>query len=248
MATVALMCLTVCMRVLKLETKPGTLWILPRDNVLSPTEVRHDVGGTPHKGNTIKAPTKEGKKTSVAKENKGTDEEGQEEKEMEPKIQKEAHPLPVDKMEDEEDWNGKCPHQKDKYEKYKCWLPKHMTKKGGHFDQYLSKKADKDKVIFLISVDQGYVDMALNLYETSFQKFNIHNFLYICSDGEAALALKHHGIECFLFEQKGKNEKAADFMSREFVRKTHVKTKIILGALSLGYTVFITGKLYDSIL
>ncbi len=152
--------------------------------------------------------------------------------------------VPNETKENDEEgdgWNGKCPFENTELEKYKCWLPKEMTQKGGHFDQYLSKKANKDRIIFLISVDGGYVDMALNLYETSFQKLNIPNFLFICSDNEAESALKHHGIECFLFEQEGKNSKASVYMSREFVRKTHIKTKIILGALSLGYTIFITG-------
>ena len=178
-----------------------------------------------------------------------SEEETQNEKEAQ--NQQKVDALPVaneaqENMEEGEDWNGKCPYENTELEKYKCWLPKEMTQKGGHFDQYLGKKANKERIIFLISVDGGYVDMALNLYETSFQKLNIPNFLFICSDNEAESALKHHGIDCFLFEQEGKNSKASVYMSREFVRKTHIKTKIILGALSLGYTIFITGLLFVS--
>ena len=225
----ALICLTVCLRVLRLETKPGT-FLIRSSSILSSNEVQHSDGAL-----------RDGREGEAGEE-ENQSEAGKPQLEKEAKNGKEAPALPTYKVEEEDDWNGKCPYEKSKLEKYKCWLPKYMTQKGGHFDQYLSKKADEDKVIFLISVDQGYVDMALNLYETSFDKFNILNFLYICSDNVAALALNRYGLECFLFVQKGKNEKAADFMSQEFVRKTHVKTKIILGALSLGYTVFITGN------
>ena len=62
-----------------------------------------------------------------------------------------------------------CPYKDSRLERFKCFLPAEMTEKGGPFDLYLGQRADKDKVIFLISIDSGYVEMGLNLHETSFK-------------------------------------------------------------------------------
>ena len=141
---------------------------------------------------------------------------------------------------DENEYEDDCPYKDSKLERFKCSLPVEMTEKGGSFHLYLEERADKENVIFLISIDSSYVEMALNLYETSFKRLGISNFLYVCSDTESAQALDVHNIDCYLYEQNIAHDKASRYMSKDFVRKTHVKTKIILAALYLGYNVFIT--------
>ena len=138
------------------------------------------------------------------------------------------------------EYDVECPYKDSKLERLKCFLPAQMTEKGGPFDLYLEQRANKDKVIFLISIDSGYVEMGLNLHETSFKRLRITNYLYVCSDTESAHELESHGIDCFIYEQNIRHDKASRYMSKDFVRKTHVKTKIILAALYLGYNVFIT--------
>ena len=138
------------------------------------------------------------------------------------------------------EYDEECPYKDSKLERFKCFLPAQMTEKGGPFDLYLEERANKDKVIFLISIDNGYVEMGLNLHETSFKRLGIRNYLYVCSDTESAHQLDAHGIDCFIYEQNIRHDKASRYMSKDFVRKTHVKTKIILAALYLGYNVFIT--------
>ena len=60
------------------------------------------------------------------------------------------------------------------------------------------KARAKDQLIILASLDKSYVDMALNLYETSFVKFGINNFLFVCTQDEAVLQMKRHGIPCYM--------------------------------------------------
>ena len=66
------------------------------------------------------------------------------------------------------------------------------------FADAVKSRANEDNLIILSSLDQGYVDMALNLWETSFVKFNISNFLFVCTDEEAVASLRKKGIPCFL--------------------------------------------------
>ncbi len=134
----------------------------------------------------------------------------------------------------------KCPHQDSKLERYKCFLPSEMTEKGGAFDVHLKQRADGDKIIFLVSVDNGYVDVAINLHRTSFRALNIANYLFVCSDSEAAAALDAAGIDCYVFKQNIPHQKASKYMSKNFVLKTHVKTKVILSGLYLHYSIIIT--------
>ncbi len=137
--------------------------------------------------------------------------------------------------------DSQCQYGKYDHNRYKCSLPSDLYEAGKHFDQMLHKTADDNKRIFLASVDSGYISMALNLYETSFLKHGITNFLFVCSDVNAKQELEAHGIACYYYGQDTtKTNKASRYMSKDFILKTHIKTKIILGALTLGYTVIIT--------
>ena len=114
-----------------------------------------------------------------------------------------------------------------------------FVKKYNTYKEALEDRADKNGVIFLISTDYGYINMALNLYFTSLQRFSIQNYLYVCSDAKAGIVLKSHGIAYFMSAQDKDGGMISAYGTRAFRRKTHIKTRIILDALKLGYTVFI---------
>jgi hypothetical protein len=108
------------------------------------------------------------------------------------------------------------------------------------FRAVLKQQASWNDTIILSSVDSGYVDMAINLYFTSFRKFDIENYLFVGSDSDVCSTLSGFNITCFeyIHDKDGKN--ASRYGSTAFKRKTHLKTIIILEALLLGLQVLIT--------
>lgn len=66
------------------------------------------------------------------------------------------------------------------------------------FANAIKARADENNLILLSSLDLGYVDMAINLWETSFKRFNINNFLFVCTDQEAVALMRKKGLSCFL--------------------------------------------------
>ena len=60
-----------------------------------------------------------------------------------------------------------------------------ILSRSGEFFNTLKTKANDDNLILLAVVDYAYLDMAVNLFETSIQKFNITNFLFICLDNSS---------------------------------------------------------------
>ena len=108
------------------------------------------------------------------------------------------------------------------------------------FTQALKALANDEKIIYLASVDFAYLSLALNLYETSFKKLGIKNYMFVCSDTEAFEMLKQQGINSFDYDIQDKDSKTpSNFKTSAFSRKTHIKTKISLDALLHGLTVVI---------
>ena len=110
----------------------------------------------------------------------------------------------------------------------------------GTFAQALRKQADDQGVIILASVDSGYIDMALNFYESSLKKLGLSNYLFVTSDSGAFKALSQRGIASFNYFDDKDAKKSSNYASAAFARKTHYKTKIVLEALKLGLTVLIS--------
>lgn len=125
-------------------------------------------------------------------------------------------------------------------EQIECWIGTSNLRENGEFYKKLKTKADKNNAVFLASVDNSFVDMAVNMYETSFRKYNITNFLYVCSDVKAVDLLKVHGIDCFLYEQPTDNDHAKEYGSKAFILKMRVKMKMVTAALILGFTTVLT--------
>ncbi|KAK2145613.1 hypothetical protein LSH36_669g04027 [Paralvinella palmiformis] len=97
-----------------------------------------------------------------------------------------------------------------------------------------------NKTIILSSVDSGYLDMAINLYMSSFGKFRIENYLFVGSDAHICDFLFRFAIDCqpYIYDKDG--ETPSVYNTQAFRRKTHLKTKIILEGLKLGLNVLIT--------
>ena len=101
-----------------------------------------------------------------------------------------------------------------------------------------AKKAINNTLIISI-VDSAYIEMALNLWETSFVKFGITNYLFICMDKEVKSLLPPGADDCFVATEDKDGERASPYGSAAFNRKVMVKTKISLDLLYLGYHIIV---------
>ena len=101
--------------------------------------------------------------------------------------------------------------------------------------------ANAQKVIVLSLMDSGTVDMAANLYLTSYHKFNITNYLFISSDSKSCptLSSEYPAIHCVQYVNDTNGLTASSFGTKAFVRKTHYKTQAILEAVRLGFSVLL---------
>ena len=133
------------------------------------------------------------------------------------------------------------PCQASEKDMYKCWIGEDMLSRDGPFYKILKSKANSQNIIYLASVDSSFIDMAVNMYQTSFKKFNMKHFLYICSDRGAVALLAKHGIDCFLYTQSDtKNKQATEYGSADFIKKMRVKMKMVTASLLLGFTTVLT--------
>ena len=122
----------------------------------------------------------------------------------------------------------------------RCWISEDILRKDGVFNQMLKSRVGVNNTIILASVDSAFIDVALNMYETSFQKLNIRNFLYVCSDVGAVTSLKARGVDCFHYQQNTMNTVAVDYGTTDFILKMRVKMKMVTAALMLNFTVLLT--------
>ena len=105
--------------------------------------------------------------------------------------------------------------------------------------EVLLAHCDQAYVIYLASVDFSYLPFAINLYETSFKKLQIQNYLFVCSDADAFQILQQRGINSFDYIQDKDSKTLTNYGTAAYKRKTHYKTKAILDASLLGLTVII---------
>ena len=118
--------------------------------------------------------------------------------------------------------------------------PRMRTRSQMYFEA-LKGRANEKGLVILVSTDYGVIDMAVNLYITSFKRLNISNYLFVSSDSQASRTLKEKDIAHFTYHSDGKDGKTvSNYGTAAFRKKTHIKTEIILEALKLGFTVLIT--------
>ena len=62
--------------------------------------------------------------------------------------------------------------------------------------QALVRLADANKVIYVALVDDAFVDVATNLYLTSFKRLAIANYLFVSMNAQCCEVLSSRGINC----------------------------------------------------
>ena len=114
--------------------------------------------------------------------------------------------------------------------KFNTFLPKDLQL----FKKVLQKKANEDKTVILLVVDVPFVDMAINLYETSFLKHNITNYIFVCAHQKATQMLTLANLDAITGWHDIKGEISTNFGSRHFFCKNLYKTIATFFALKDG--------------
>ena len=129
--------------------------------------------------------------------------------------------------------------KKSKTDKITCLVGPGMLSRHGVFYKTLQSRANKDKLIILSFVDISFVEMAINLYDFSLRPLNIRNYIFVCTDEKAYVALERRGIYSFLYPHNLDKEPST-FGTRQFMLKTRIKIKITTAAVMLGFRVLLT--------
>ena len=88
--------------------------------------------------------------------------------------------------------------------------------------------------------DNSFTDMAMNLYLSSFKRFNISNFLFVGGGKYACEKLHRQNVQCLDFWDDPDSNQSNNYGSKEFIRKMNIRTEMILQALRLNYSVLHT--------
>jgi len=106
------------------------------------------------------------------------------------------------------------------------------------FAQALTARADADRYIILAMTDVGFVDIAINFYETSLRAHRIDNFLFVGVGRRTCEMLRN--IPCFYYTDDPDQHQASSYGQQEYVRKMNIRTDMILEALRANFTVIHT--------
>ncbi|KAK2156392.1 hypothetical protein LSH36_214g01024 [Paralvinella palmiformis] len=108
------------------------------------------------------------------------------------------------------------------------------------FVRELLKQTDDNFTILLALVDTSFVDMAFNFYITSIKPCGINNYLFVGVSTAACDYLRRKGISCYTYIEDSDADVESAFNSPAFLRKTNLRTEMILDALLAGITVLQT--------
>ena len=114
------------------------------------------------------------------------------------------------------------------------------SKKSHTFVDVLSRRASSDKFIIIAMADYAFRDMAMNLYETSFKKHNIENFLFIANGRRLCDYMDERLIPCFVYTNNNDSDVSSKYGTLGFKQKMNIRTDMILDALRAGFTVLHT--------
>jgi len=112
---------------------------------------------------------------------------------------------------------------------------------GDTYLHALSRAASPDGYIILALVDVAFVDMAINLYETSLRPNDFNNFLFVgvgdrvCQLLNASLSV--NPVPCYHYADDAAADRASVYMSSDFIRKMNIRTDMIIEALNARLTV-----------
>ena len=97
------------------------------------------------------------------------------------------------------------------------------------------------KLIVVASFDVAYSPLALNLYLTSFKRFDITNHLFLATDQEGCAKLEPRGANCLQYSNNNNTNnnmsRPSMFDSLEFNIKVCIKPRIVLDCLKRGFSV-----------
>ena len=104
----------------------------------------------------------------------------------------------------------------------------------------INTRATPDKLIVLAAVDNAFIDMAINFYESSLLPHGIENFLFVGLGNGTCLSLDLYSIPCFQFGDVENSNTKSIYASKEFVGKMLMRIDMLLEALNAGFTVMFT--------
>lgn len=111
---------------------------------------------------------------------------------------------------------------------------------NGTFALILARHASHEKVIMLSVADVGYIDMAMNLYLSSYQKLNLTNYLIICTDVQSYSALAKNGLNVHLYSnQSASSDASSSYGMGKFYKQANTKLQVVYNALLLNYSVLL---------
>ncbi|KAK2167066.1 hypothetical protein LSH36_32g10008 [Paralvinella palmiformis] len=96
-----------------------------------------------------------------------------------------------------------------------------------------------NNTIVVASFDITYVSMALNLFLTSFRKFNIKNHLFVASDRLGCAELLSHDAHCIQYMNLSISKNPSYFDQPDYNEKACIKPKIVLDCLKAGFHVLL---------
>ena len=116
-----------------------------------------------------------------------------------------------------------------------------MDTKPKTFQDAVVKYANGKRIIILSLMDMGCLDMAVNLYLSSYLKMDMTNYLFISSDSLACSEMFKisSAIHCIHYADDNDANKPSSYGSRSFIRKTYFKSQAVQEALLMDYNVLL---------
>ena len=105
--------------------------------------------------------------------------------------------------------------------------------------KFLAKKYAINNTLIIAVTDLGYVEMALNLYQSSFKRFQIDNYLFVCSHEKAEEFLKFRNIHAISLWNDSLSTKESLYGEKGYRNKTNFKTDSVMMTLELGINIFL---------
>ena len=111
---------------------------------------------------------------------------------------------------------------------------------GIAYRERLRQIANKDKVLILALIDFGFVDVAINFWETSIKPLGIKNMLFVSVSRKACEVLASLGMPCHIYKDFTGGEHDSTYLSPVYLEKMNIRTRFILEALFWNFTVLNT--------
>lgn len=108
------------------------------------------------------------------------------------------------------------------------------------FDAVLEACKSTTQIVILSLVDDSYVDLAQNLFETSFQRFNLTNYIFASAGSDdVCRRLSRLGARCIETTRYFGEAVPSDYHTPDFARKTRRKIELALLVLRKNLSVFV---------